>query len=115
MWIFRELARLLWTIAVVAAVASAIAGLWALASTGNLVRDLRIGYLLFGALLILLAGAGAGRSTVQGRIMTYTWFTGIRGYGMLSPGRARPGQPTLTASAVLVGSGLLLIALGAVV
>jgi hypothetical protein len=114
-WILRELTRLLWTIAVATAIASAVASLWALASTGSLLHDLRIGYFLFGALLILLAGAGGGRSTVQGRIMTYTWFTGIRGYGMFSPGRARPSQPTLTASAVFVGSGLALFVLGAVV
>jgi hypothetical protein len=115
MWIFRELARLLWTIAVAAAVASAIASLWALAASGDLVRDLRIGYFLFGAVLILLAGAGGGRSTVQGRIMNYTWFMGIRGYGMFSAGRSGPSQPALTASAVFVCSGLALIALGAVV
>ncbi len=116
MWIFRELFRLLYQIVVATAIASAMAGLWALLSSGDLVHDLRLGYFLFGSLLLLCAGAGGSRTTVQGRIMGYTWFTGLRGYGVFSGGfRPRAGDPTVTATAVFVGSALALFALGAVV
>ena len=115
MWVARELSRLLFTIVVATTIAAAIAGFWALIQGGDLVHALRISFFLFGALLLLLAGAG-NRSTASGRRMRYGLFTGLRGYSVLSPVvRARPDQPTLTASAVFVGSALALLALGAVV
>jgi hypothetical protein len=113
MWIFRELYRLLVTIVLVAGVAAALASLWALISSGDLVNNMRIGFFLFGGILLLCAGAG-NRATAQNRAMRYTWFMGIRGYGMFSPGRARPNQPTLTASAVFFASAIALFVLGAV-
>ncbi len=116
MWFFREIFRLIWTIVVAAAIAAAVGALFALVSGGDLVHDLRIDFLLFGALLLLLAGAG-NQSTASGRRMRYGVVFGVRsGIGRLSPPvRARPGDPTLTASAVFVGSGLVLVALGLVV
>ena len=112
MWVARELSRLLARIGTGAAMAALVAGIWALVSGGDFLHDLRIGFFLFGALMLLLAGAG-NRATASGRRMTYGTFSGIRGYSRLSPRvRARPGQPTLTASAVFVGSGIALLVLG---
>jgi hypothetical protein len=111
MWMFRELARLVFQIGVATAVASIIAGLWALAS-GDFFDNLRIVFLLFGGLLILLAGAG-NRASTTNRNLSWGILDGVRGYSLLSPAfTPRPGQPTLTASAVFVGNGAVLIVLG---
>ena len=111
MWVVRELARLVFQIAFAAAIAMIIAGLWALAS-GDFFDNLRIMFLLFGGLLILLAGAG-NRASTTNRTLSWKVLTGIRGFGPLAPAFVpRPGQPTLTASAVFVGSGAVLLALG---
>lgn len=115
MWIFRELARLIVRVAVASAIAALIAGLLALVSTGDLVHDMRIMFLLAGALLILLAGAG-NRASATARRTNWGIFSGVRGYSRLSPVlNPRPGQPTLTASAVFVASGAVLLVLGFVV
>jgi hypothetical protein len=115
MWFVRELARLLFRIVVATALAAAVAGFWALISSGDLVHDLRICFFLFGALLLLLAGAG-NRSTASARRVNWGIIGGGRTMGWLSPPvRPRPGQPTLTASAIFVGSALALFVLGAVV
>jgi hypothetical protein len=111
MWVFRELGRLVFQIAFAAAMAMLIAGAWSLAS-GNFFDDLRIMFFLFGGLLILLAGAG-NRSSMTNQTLSWGILSGIRGYGLLAPAfTPRPGQPTLTASAVFVGSGAVLIFLG---
>ena len=116
MWVVRELTRLLVQIVVATAIAAGVAGLWALAANGNLVSDLRLSFLLFGCLLLLLAGAG-NRATASGRRMTYGVIGGFRStFGRLAPPvNPKPGEPTLTASAVFVGSALALIALGVAV
>jgi hypothetical protein len=111
MWVFRELARLAFQIAFAVALAVLIAGFWALAS-GDFGHNLQIMFLLFGGLLILLAGAG-NRASTTNRTLSWGILSGIRGYSLLSPAfTPRPGQPTLTASAVFVGSGAVLIVLG---
>jgi hypothetical protein len=116
MWLFRELFRLVWMIAVTVAIAAAVGALIALVSSGSLVHDLRIDFLAFGALLVLLAGAG-NRSTASARRANWGIMVGMRSkIGVLSPPvRSRPGDPTLTGSAVFVGSGLALIVLGLLV
>jgi hypothetical protein len=114
MWFFRELFRLVWMIVVATAIAAALASLVALLSSGDLVHDLRLFFLVFGCLLLLFAGAG-NRSTASARRVNWGLITPGRG-GVLFRGVApRPGEPTLTASAVFVGSALALIALGLVI
>lgn len=111
MWVFRELARLVFQVAFAAAMAMLIAGAWALVS-GDFFDNLRIMFLLFGGLLILLAGAG-NRASMTNQTLSSGVLSGIRGYGLLAPAfTPRPGQPTLTASAVFVGSGIVLLVLG---
>lgn len=123
MWIFRELLRLLWMIAVATAVAAAVAGLWALLSGGDLVQHLRVGFLLVGCVLLLFAGAGNRRTASRRRstgelpwIGRVLWIPmwGFAG-GRWPDNSPRPDVPTLTATAVFFCSALVLIALGAVV
>jgi len=114
MWIVRETFRLLRMVVAATAVAAAVAGLWALLSTGDLVHDLRISFFLIGAITLLLAGAG-NQSTAAARRVNWGLITPGRG-GILFRGvRPRPGEPTLTASAVFVGSAAVLFVLGAIV
>lgn len=123
MWFVREIFRLVWMIAVALAVAAAVAGVWALlgpsGATGRspahagFVHNFPITCFMFGALLLLLAGAG-NRSTASARRTEWGTTAGGRTvFGVLSPPvTPRPGDPTLTASAVFVCSGLVLIVLG---
>lgn len=114
MWFFRETFRLVWMIVVATAIAAGIASLWALLSSGDLVHDLRISFFIFGAVTLLLAGAG-NRSTMSARRVNWGIITPGRGGAISRAVRARPGDPTLTASAVFVGSAIVLFVLGAVV
>ena len=128
MWILVALWRLACTTVIALAVALAAAGVWVATGSGEggfryspahagFAHDLKITCFVVGALLVLLAGAG-NRSTASARRTDWGIMTGFArsGLGRLSPPiRARPGDPTLTASAMFVGSGLVLIALGIVV
>lgn len=110
-WVFRELARLIFRVVVASAVAAIIACLLALFSSGDLVRDMRIMFFLVGALLIMLAGAG-NRSSATSHVINWGDILPGRG-GILFHGfEPRPDQPTLTPGAVFVASGAVLIALG---
>jgi hypothetical protein len=112
MWVVAELLRLVFRVAFAAAIAILLAALLSLVSSGGFDRNLRIMFFLVGGLLILLAGAG-NRSSTTNRMLSWENFSGIRGYSTLFPAiRVKPGQPTLTASAVFVGSGAVLIFLG---
>jgi hypothetical protein len=116
MWFFREIFRLIWMIAVATAIAAAIGGLLALAKGGAFTHSLRIAFLLIGCLLLILSTAG-NRGTASARRTNWGIMTGFStGLGRLSPPvRSRPGEPTLTATAVFFGSAIVLIALGVIV
>ena len=111
MWVVRELARLLVRIAVAAALAILLAGLWTLGSGGGFVHDLRIMFFLFGALLILLAGAG-NRASASNRRVNWGVITPGRGGVLSQPVFAHVEGPQLTASAVFIGSAGVLFVLG---
>jgi hypothetical protein len=116
MWVVRELLRLVFRIVFGAAIAIVVAGVWALISGGGFSHAMRVTLLLTGCFLILLAGAG-NRASMTNRVSN-SWgsFQGIRGYSTMVPSlRPRPGDPTLTASAVFIGSGAVLIVLGVIV
>jgi hypothetical protein len=132
MWFFREIFRLIWTIAVAVAFAAALAGIWALLGPSDgeqivggvgggtpahagFVHDFRVTCFIFGALLILLS-AGGNRSTASARRVNWGVISAFsRGFGRLSPPvKHRPGDPTVTATAVFIGGAIVLIALGAV-
>lgn len=109
MWLVRELARLLVRIAVAVAIAGVVAGLKALASGGGMLHTWRITLLALGGLMFLLAGTGRGGAH---RRLNLAMDHGPN-YVMRIPGmQPKPDDPTLTASAVFVGSGLVLLALG---
>src|SRR4051794_30213235 len=105
MWFFREIFRLIWMIAVATAAGAAIGCLLALVSGRDLAQALRISFLLIGCLLLLLAGAGS-RSTGSARRVSQGLVTGTIFFR--SRAQPRPDEPTLTATAVFVGSGLVL-------
>jgi len=117
MWVVRELLRLLFQIAVAIAIAIVLAGLLALVSSGGFAHALRIAFFLIGGLLILLAGTGNRATMANRRVMSWSIMSGFfGGAGHWFPmKRTRPSEPTLTANAVFVGSGAVLLVLGAVV
>lgn len=115
MWVVRELVRLVFHIAVAIAIAIVIAGLWALVSSGSFAHSLRIAFFLTGGLLILLAGTGNRATMANQRVMRWRVFAGFYGNSAFPMAASRPPEPTLTANAVFVGSGVTLLVLGAVV
>jgi hypothetical protein len=110
-WVVRELLRLLVRIGVAILIASLIAEVRALASGGDFFHTWKILDLVLGCFMLLLAGAGA-RMTAAARRVNWGIVTPGRG-GVLSRAVfAHVEGPQLTASAVFVGSGLALLALG---
>ena len=106
MWVVRELSRLLGRIAIAVLIAIVIAEVRALVSGGDTLWTFRIVVMLLGAAFLLLA-AGPG-VTLQGRKVTHmASFIGVGRFEHV------PG-PRLTATAVFMGSGLVLLVLGAV-
>jgi uncharacterized membrane protein YhaH (DUF805 family) len=112
MWFVRELLRLVGRIAVAVLIAIVIAEVRAILSGGDTFHTFRIVLSLLGALMLLLAAAPA--ASLGGRRMNdISWrLTQSMGFGFRSMQEA-PG-PKLTANAVFVGSGVVLLALGAV-
>ena len=108
MWIVRELLRFVVRIAVALLIAIVIAEARALISGGDTLHTFRIVCILLGCLYLLLA-AGPSAS-LGGRRMSDTswWITQSMGYGKLA---TAPG-PKMTATAVFIGSGVALLALG---
>jgi hypothetical protein len=108
MWIVRELLRFVVRIAAALLIAIVIAEARALISGGDTLWTFRIVLMLLGCLYLLLA-AGPGAS-LEGRTMSHTswWVTASMGWGSL---QQAPG-PKMTATAVFIGSGLVLLVLG---
>jgi hypothetical protein len=110
-WIVRELSRLLVRIAVAVAIAALVAGVRALISGGDVLHTWKIMDLLLGCFMLLLA-AGGGRTTAAARRVNWGIVTPGRGGKLSPPVFAHAEGPQLTASAVFVGSALVLLALG---
>jgi uncharacterized membrane protein YhaH (DUF805 family) len=109
-WVVRELLRFVTRVAIAVVLAIVIAEARALISGGDTFRTFRIVCILLGCLYLLLA-AGPGAS-LGGRRMSDTswWVTQSLGYGKLQ----MAAGPKMTATAVFIGSGLVLLVLGAV-
>jgi len=108
MWIVRELMRFVGRIAVALLIAVVIAEVRALISGGDTLWTFRVVLMLLGCLYLLLA---AGPSTsLGGRRMNDTswWVTQSMGWGKLQD----VAGPKMTATAVFIGSGIVLLALG---
>src|SRR4051794_28230344 len=108
MWIVRELLRFVGRIAIALLIAIVIAEVRALISGGDTFWTFRVVLMLLGCLYLLLA-AGPGAS-LGGRRMNDTswWITSSMGWAKL---QHVPG-PKMTATAVFIGSGLVLLVLG---
>ena len=109
MWIVRELVRLLLRIAVAVAIAAAIAGVKAVASGGGMLHTWRITLFALACLMLLLAAAGRGAANRRLNAGVDHGATFIMRFPLAA---RRPEDPTLTASAVFVGSGAVLLVLG---
>src|SRR5436305_5380795 len=111
MWVVRELARLVLRIGLAVLIAVVIAEIRAALSGGDTLGTFRIVCLLLGGLYLLLAGSGTG--SAASRRVNWGEITPGLGGVIFRGFRPRPEDPTLTPSAVFVGSGLVLLALGA--
>jgi hypothetical protein len=108
MWAVRESLRFASRIAVAVVVAIVIAEARALVSGGDTLRTFRVVLMILGVLFLLLA-AGPGASLDGRRVNGLGWWsTESRGFSAL---QAAPG-PRLTATAVFIASGLVLLAAG---
>jgi hypothetical protein len=107
-WIVREVLRLIEKIAIGFAVAIVIALLWAAISKHSFRTDFRNTCLLVGSLAVVMGAIGRG-SPFERRmdygIAEQAWGR-IPGVSTL---KFNPEDPTLTAGAVFVGSGLALL------
>lgn len=110
MWIVRELLRLIGRIAIAVMLAIVIAESKALISGGDTFWTFRIVCMLLGAFFLLLGAAPA--ASLGGRRMQSGSWRMSQSLGWATFADA-PG-PRLTANAVFIGSGIVLLALGAV-
>lgn len=114
MWLLRELVRLVLRIALAIVIALAVALVLALVSANSFTSSARILTIVFGCMLLAMAGVGRGsnveRFMDQG-VMQAAWGT-IPGFDALRP---RPEDPRLAPGAVFFCSGLALIVLGVAV
>ena len=109
MWIARELVRLLLRIAVAVAIATLVAGVKAAASGGGMLHTFRITLLALACLMLLLALAGRGGSNRRLNAGVDHGPTFVMRFPLAA---RKPEDPTLTASAVFVGTAIALLALG---
>lgn len=106
------MARLIGRIAVAVLIAVVIALAKALISGGDTLWTFRITSLLLGCFFLLLGAAGTG--SAASRVVSWGEVTPGRGGWIFRGFRPRPGDPRLTPGAVFIGSGIVLLALGAV-
>ena len=110
MWIVRQSFRLIVRIAVALLIAILIAEVRAIITGGDMFWTFRVVLMLLGVLFLLLAGTGTG--SVASRTVDWGEITPGGGRIIFRGFRPRPEDPTLTPSAVFIGSGLALLALG---
>jgi hypothetical protein len=108
MWLLRELLRLLEKILIAVTVAIVVAELRTLASGGDRLHTFQISLVIVGAFLLMLGAAGTD-STYDRHLSAVGRY-----WGQLSGVREPESQvgPVLTAGAVFVISGVVVIALG---
>jgi predicted membrane channel-forming protein YqfA (hemolysin III family) len=114
MWVVRELLRLLVRIAVAVVIAVAVAGVKVAVAGGDLTRTFQVTLFALAALMLLLATAG-GKGTAGNRRLNQR-VDHASNFVMHIPGLPATSEgPTLTASAVFVGSALALLAIAILV
>lgn len=112
MWVVRELARLVSRIAVAVLIAIVIAELRAIVAGGDMFFTFRVTLMLLGGLSLLLSAGGTG--STASRMVNWGEITLGRGNVIIRGFRPRPQDPRLSPGAVFIASGVLLLALGAV-
>jgi hypothetical protein len=110
MWVVHQLARLAGRILIALVIAIVIAEVRALVSGGDTFWTFRIVLMLLGALYLLLAGAGTG--SAASRRVNWGSITPAGGGVIFRGFQPKPNDPTLTPSAVFIGSGVACLALG---
>ena len=110
MWIARELVRLASRIATGVLIAVLIAEIRAVLSAGDTMHTFRSMLLLVGCVMLLLGGTGTG-SAASRRVNWGTITPGLGGV-IFRGFQPKPTDPRLTPSAVFIGSGVALLALG---
>ncbi|HVU79506.1 MAG TPA: hypothetical protein VHC67_18165 [Gaiellaceae bacterium] len=114
MWILRELARLVLRVAIAAAVTTALAAFLALVGATPFMTAGRILCIVFGCMLLAMAGVGANSNVdryMDQNVVKVAWGT-IPGFDAL---KRHPEDPTLAPGAIFFCSGLVVIALGILV
>ncbi len=111
MWLVRELVRLVLRIAAVVAVTALIAVILAAAGATPFLSAGRILCIVFGCMLLAMAGVGSGSNVdryMSQSVLKVAWGT-IPGFDAM---RRNPEDPTLSPGAVFFCSGLAVIMLG---
>jgi hypothetical protein len=110
-WLVRELVRLVLRIAAVVAVTALIAVILAAAGATPFLSAGRILCIVFGCMLLAMAGVGSGSNVdryMSQSVLKVAWGT-IPGFDAM---RRNPEDPTLSPGAVFFCSGLAVIMLG---
>ncbi len=112
MWILRELVRLLVRVVLAAAIALALAGILAVVGVNGFVPTARILCIVFGCMLLAMAGVGRGSNVeryADQNVTKVIWGT-IPGFDSFTP--RRPNVPTLAPGPVFSFAGVAVIAVG---
>jgi hypothetical protein len=110
-WVVRELLRLIEKVLVAVVIAIVLAEIRTLISGGDRVHTLQISLVLIGALLLMMGAMGPGSNYDRGLSAVGRYWSQRAGV----PGDAPAPGPVLTAGAVFVISGAVVIALGLLV
>jgi hypothetical protein len=109
--VVRELVRLLSRIVVAVLIAIVLAEIKTIVSGGDTTHTFRITLLAIGAVMLLLGGTGTGSAASQ--VVNWGEITPGLGGVLFRGFQPKPEDPTLTAGAVFIASGVVLLALGA--
>lgn len=114
MWVVRELVRLVVRIAICVVVALALAGLLAAVSAQGFAFDARILCIVFGCMLLAMAGVGSGSNIERymDRNVTKVAWGNIPGF---DAAKRNPEDPTLSPGAAFFCSGLVVIVIGVLI
>jgi hypothetical protein len=110
-WFVREMVRLVVRIVIATIVALALAGILTAISSHSFATSARILCIVFGCMLLAMAGVGSGSNLeryMDRNVTKVAWGT-IPGF---DSNKRNPEDPTLSPGAVFVGSGVALLAIG---
>ena len=106
MWLVRAVVHLLVLVVAAVAITLGVAALWAVGHGGSFAHAFTVACFVFGAFLLLMAGAGQQRSSTL--IETSGRLPGMPAW--MNPAET---ERSLSTAAVFVIAGVVLIALGA--